>query len=351
MIDFKSKLLNAGIVRENEYLDKYVDLISANTSNNKERFITQTHHIIPQYYYKHEGVKCDNSKRNTVELTYSDHLLAHYYLMRCASNEVHELANANAIFKNLNNPHSNNLEKWIKTNQKLLDTINRRRCELISLHHADVSGDNNPRATKVYEYNEEGRCIQIFDTIRIFATSINMNSDSVRSLLSHNKIYVNNGRMFSKDCNILKDDIIKIIQYKDNLNYHKRRYYEFVCDTCGTKYRRLWSDYSVEKYKNSRRICTSCATTGNMFIGRKHTDTHKSRIAKARTGQKWVHNEFEELQVNEKDLSSYLESGYVIGQFPKITIIKDGKTSSISKKNLQKYLESGWNIYEKRTSN
>lgn len=107
-MELKLKLLNTGTVTENEFLDKYINLIEANTK--AETFITQCHHIIPKYVYVYNSDEVDNSATNLVNLKYSDHLLAHYYLMKCASTTRYELANANAIFKSINNPHSIDIE-------------------------------------------------------------------------------------------------------------------------------------------------------------------------------------------------------------------------------------------------
>lgn len=80
----KEKLLNLDIVIDNEYLDKYCDLIELNRETKKEKFKTQTHHIIPRCYYNHNETVINNSKNNLVNLSYKNHVLVHYYLVKCA---------------------------------------------------------------------------------------------------------------------------------------------------------------------------------------------------------------------------------------------------------------------------
>jgi len=79
----KQTLLNLAIFIDNEYLDKYIQLIN-NHSKSYIKFKTQKHHIIPRAYFKHNNYKLDNSKNNLVCLTYKDHILAHYYLYKCS---------------------------------------------------------------------------------------------------------------------------------------------------------------------------------------------------------------------------------------------------------------------------
>ena len=80
----KEKLLSLGIVENNEYLDKYVELIESNRETKREKFKTQKHHIIPKYYYKTNHLVVDNSKSNVVEVSYKNHILLHYYLALCS---------------------------------------------------------------------------------------------------------------------------------------------------------------------------------------------------------------------------------------------------------------------------
>lgn len=84
----KETLLNKNVVQlDNEYLDAYVDLINRNATTEQQKYKTQLHHIIPVYYFKHLGVPIDDSRENTVNLLYRDHILAHYYLFKCSDDK------------------------------------------------------------------------------------------------------------------------------------------------------------------------------------------------------------------------------------------------------------------------
>lgn len=90
-------LLDTGMFIQNDYFDSYVDLIVKNAATVKVAHSTQTHHIIPQYYYVNKGLKIDNSESNIVELLYTDHLIAHYYLAMCSINSDDKARNALSI--------------------------------------------------------------------------------------------------------------------------------------------------------------------------------------------------------------------------------------------------------------
>lgn len=93
MNNLKQKLLDLNIFEDNEYLDKYVELIESNRETKKERFKTDKHHIIPRCYFHLNKIKIDNSKENLVNLLYKDHVLAHYYLVLCSSNDYIKYSN------------------------------------------------------------------------------------------------------------------------------------------------------------------------------------------------------------------------------------------------------------------
>ena len=79
----KQKFLKLDYFIDNEYLDKYIDLINKNLKTKKVKFETNVHHIIPRHYFTHRNLDIDNSKNNKVNLYFGDHLLAHFYLSGC----------------------------------------------------------------------------------------------------------------------------------------------------------------------------------------------------------------------------------------------------------------------------
>lgn len=60
--------------------------------------MTQVHHIVPQYYYKRLGLPADNSLENIVELSSSQHILAHYFLYNCSLGVMKQANSRNFLF-------------------------------------------------------------------------------------------------------------------------------------------------------------------------------------------------------------------------------------------------------------
>lgn len=83
-MELKTKLLEMGVVEDNDYLTQYIELINSNKQTTKEKYKHQEHHIIPKSCYKINGLTVDNSNDNLVYLTHYDHLLAHYLLYKCS---------------------------------------------------------------------------------------------------------------------------------------------------------------------------------------------------------------------------------------------------------------------------
>lgn len=97
-MELKEKLLSLGIFENNEYLDKYCDLVMNNLTTSVQKGITNSHHIIPVYYFRFKKIPVNSSKQNMVNLIFTDHIKAHYYLEKCSVPEF-KGKNIFAIFK------------------------------------------------------------------------------------------------------------------------------------------------------------------------------------------------------------------------------------------------------------
>ena len=105
--DLKKRLLDLHIVCDVEFLDKYCELILTNISSTNVDKKTTSHHFIPVAYYG----KIYNEKKKTkqisladndvlnfrVNLTYCDHVLAHWYLFKCSSDSFFSYINSYAV--------------------------------------------------------------------------------------------------------------------------------------------------------------------------------------------------------------------------------------------------------------
>ena len=93
----KARLIELGYV-DNEWLDKYLEIIEANLETKEDRTATQAHHAIPvnaywtstEPYKRNEALKLARADKVNFEvhLLYKDHLLIHSYLTLCTNLEA-----------------------------------------------------------------------------------------------------------------------------------------------------------------------------------------------------------------------------------------------------------------------
>lgn len=86
----KENLINLNLFLNNEYLDKYVQLIYNSAQLIYDAQKMQKHHIIPRSYYMIKQIPVNNSETNLVTLLYKDHILAHYYLSLCTVGDLQQ---------------------------------------------------------------------------------------------------------------------------------------------------------------------------------------------------------------------------------------------------------------------
>jgi hypothetical protein len=102
----KQDLLNTGYFEDNEYLDKYCDIVMSRYGLPSIKFKTSRHHIIQVAIYKKWGITdsfiIDNPS-NITHILYKDHILAHKYLCLCSIDGDIKLANEVAFFNMINN--------------------------------------------------------------------------------------------------------------------------------------------------------------------------------------------------------------------------------------------------------
>jgi len=172
MNNLKQKLLDTEFFIDNEWLDKYVYLIEQNKNTEEKIGITQIHHILQRKYYNIIKQKCDNSKSNLVNLKYSDHILAHYFLCYCTK---HELKAANyytvKLMSGLNNIDENFIEEFKNNKDVEYDSWYNEWYSYIS----NILEKNREKAwekskescgKKVSAYDKDGKIIKTFDSVR-----------------------------------------------------------------------------------------------------------------------------------------------------------------------------------------
>lgn len=122
MRDVKQTLLNHNGFIDNEYLDLYCRLVERNGRTQIRHGVTNSHHIIPKSWFKLNKQLVDNTQSNLVNLVYREHVLAHYYLCLCTTDEL-QFANELALMCLLNRKKLNVVDKQLIMGLPLYNNI------------------------------------------------------------------------------------------------------------------------------------------------------------------------------------------------------------------------------------
>ena len=121
-MQLKDKLSTLDGFVNNEFLEKYVQLVERNRRTSRFAKNMNTHHIIPKSWYKINNQTIDNTLVNLVHLTYRNHVLAHYFLCLCTSGKL-QYANELAFMLLLSRKNLNHSEKLLIQELPLYNNI------------------------------------------------------------------------------------------------------------------------------------------------------------------------------------------------------------------------------------
>ena len=167
----KKVLLNLGLVVDNEYLDKYCELIRKNKRTKPKKYKTQRHHIIPKY--SKSGIN------DLVVLKHKDHALAHYYLYKCSAKE-YEYSNRASLCRVVNGcwKHFDNgdILKVIDEYSKIKEEHYRNMSEELK---GKLTGKDNISSKPVLAYNIKGIFLKRYDSITQASKELNISNSLI----------------------------------------------------------------------------------------------------------------------------------------------------------------------------
>lgn len=186
-------------LKDNIYLDKYLQLIQNNLNTKYKRHYTQVHHIIPKYYYKENNLKIDESLENKVNLLYTDHLKAHCYLALCSNNQINIYGNFCAIIKLLGNNIANKYNVTYFTLEEFLNSLDENQLDIQQIYteykicRSEIQKDN---FKKYFEKLSEDEILQYKQRrSELMSLKITIYKDDMEKRIEEAKLdnYLNNG--------------------------------------------------------------------------------------------------------------------------------------------------------------
>lgn len=251
--ELKEKLLNTNYFIDNDYLDKYCELIVNNLKTEKIINETERHHILPKSYFKIIESKIDNSSSNTINLKFQYHILAHYFLVlstmgklnNCMMGAFYFLTyrlSTNSDIKSMMLEYENLKKKYVK--DTLLLNLKKRGNILTSdiLKELDIS--------KIYDYyivenhsgDETREFFKIpknawFKIIKQFDMFKSTNYDSLNNLISR----------------ITKDKLEKYYIEEDHSFNNTKKFFSINTDDALIKLLNFYNIPKKDKGKNSQK--------------------------------------------------------------------------------------------------
>lgn len=335
----KTKLLSIGIFEDNEYLDKYITLIEHNYNTQAKRCETNKHHIIPRHYYKANNLPLDNSKENIVNLTYRNHMLAHFYLSGCTFGQ-NKYWNLYAITRMSGQKYCSDAEKAFI---EALDDYQKIYTEAIS------AAPNHRKGIKVsQETQKKMKCAAQKRAAQYGSPSKNckwLNNGIEEHLVKLDKIseYIENGYIFGRIFSPSEES-----RKARSEKCSKPRSIEFR-----QKMREIAKDrkpHSPESYKKqSQSLREYYKKTDGTFKGKKHTEEAKEKNRLAHIGTKYMTDGINTRCVkDDADIDLLLVQGWMFGRAPtnrrsgKIWVNNGEKCRCIDPEDLDKFISEGF---------
>ena len=236
----KEFLLNCDLFIDNEWLDKYVDLIN-NNSIESVAGKTEDHHIIPKFYFRANNLDIDNSDTNIVTLLYCNHVLAHYFLckMLIMGDSKYSLSAYFAVFQVFNNRDID------------FDTF--------ELNREAILNDLQTNYENLHSSQEYS--IRMSNSVKNFYSDLKLNNPEKYELWKFNH------KVAANKPEVLEKNKLGIKEYWDNMS--EEEYIEY----CNNK-KEFWVGKSTEERRlynggangnHNRNLITKCIETNTIY--------------------------------------------------------------------------------------
>lgn len=305
---------------DNEYLDKYCQLIIQNKNRVRQKYITQCHHIVPRKYFNYNNLPVDNSAENKVNLMYSDHLLAHYYLALCASTDWFKFSNINMLscgaarsMWDLSDESQKEFLASLEHYQELYEYSKRYKSQDIEAQKKRTANVNKWRANLTEEQKREiGRKISV--TLKSKNIHRSPASDTTRKKLRD----ANLGRVKSVETrkkistSRLQDPYRTIHKGNEEKCVRTSKLNDYICDG--------WVKGALKKYvtvTNEKENLRIPKDQLNEYLAKGYRKGHNHKTSQKLKGCIMVTKDNKEKLIPAEDLDLYLAKGYVRGRSDK----------------------------------
>lgn len=285
-MNLREKLLQYdNCFEDNKYFQEYVNLIEANINTKANKPYTQKHHIIPRNYYKKNNKDVENGW-NLVNLSYKNHILAHYYLSFCLIDEDVRYGTRYAFYRMCReNPWNFDISEISK-----LDRFE----ELNQI----IQEENSKRASikaKGFKHSEETK----------------------RKISEHNSIVYNSEKWIwvthqdGRTRQIREKEKDLFLNYGWNLGRHDEKAFKKSSETQKANPNRSMLGRKQSQYQKQ---CVSEALKGKPKSQEARENMSKGRLGKVLISNQELKKSF---YISKEELEKYLSLGYIKGRLVK----------------------------------
>lgn len=307
----KEELLKLNFVVDNEYLDKYVELVETNRNTKREKFKTQKHHIIPKCISKIIQYQDENSKHNIVNLTHENHLYAHWLLYKIASTENYKYRLGNAI-----------IEMADKKGNRHFETLSEKKIKEIAMDYDEIVTFVNLELSKRMKnrvVSEESKKKMSDYWLNYHKNGgISHHKNKKHSQESKNKISIGNrGKKRTKEC---RERMSKRMLGKVSNNKGKKLHYSDEA-LLRIKSRQLkWFNNGEVEIRISKEDVLNKGVPENFIPGRlngyqNNKESLERRNEKMRQ-KMWMNNGKISKMIDKDKIHLYKNDGWIFGRLP-----------------------------------
>lgn len=322
MINIRNILLDGNICEDNDYFNKYIELIESNILTEKVIYVTQRHHIIPRFYYKDRNIPVDDSENNIIYLKYCDHVLAHFYLAMSANNERFRSGNLCAV-------------RWCmrkyslsSTEREFIEQLPEIQIFYEEAKHIKCIKDNTPEKISksligrksIQDSNGNQKYVHPDDLGMYLKAgwklAHNKHTDITKEKLRNcqqGRIKINRNGMIKS---VKPDDLEVYLQEGWKMGMGIKRVSSLKGKTSIVKDNKCKyiNKEDLPQYENQGWVKGNLNKGNhNINLGKHFSDEHKYKLGSVLRGKRCVHKNNTIKYINESDIEEYLNSGWLPG--------------------------------------
>ena len=284
----KEFLLKTNLFIDNEYLQKYLQII--NSPVMYQKYKVQHHHVIPKSYYSRNNI-IENKIDDTVILLHKDHVLAHYYMAQCSKDEDLKFINELSFYYLTNKKYLTVSEIELMQSLDNYQTLYEEMCK--------TRGQKNTG----YKFTEEQkqRCSRA-QKQRFIDKPV---SDEQRKHMSN----AQKNRSYQWDESLRTLHSEQITGRKHITNGIEERC--LPPQECEKYLKQGW--HFGSKSKGILKTEETKQKISKSLTGKKKSEQHIEAARKAKIGRIRITNGINDLFIFEQDLKNYIDQGYYKG--------------------------------------